>query len=223
MHKKKAYDLIFGDEEGTRLRYDFLLPHLEGNSVLEVGCGSGDLLTLLSTDYTVTGVDKDPQMINNAIDKYPHLRTHFLSKDIMEYEEETYDSLICIGDSLNYNMNKESLYKFLDKLMDLSNVLILDMHHLYRLEEFKEGYEEEGRIDTLDYGYQIQVEEDFLLHIVNYFDGSFDVVQQWVFSSKIVVEYLRNNNYEVDIFTDFEKGTKEIGEKVMLVAKRRRV
>jgi ubiquinone/menaquinone biosynthesis C-methylase UbiE len=50
-------------------QYRFLVPR--GSRVLEIGCGTGDLLAALEPGYGV-GVDLSPNMIARAREKYPH-------------------------------------------------------------------------------------------------------------------------------------------------------
>src|SRR5690242_447778 len=50
--------------------YRFLVPR--GSRVLELGCGTGDLLAALQPDFGV-GVDVTPEMVRQAARKHPHL------------------------------------------------------------------------------------------------------------------------------------------------------
>ncbi len=71
--------------------FRFLVP--EGLSVLELGCGTGDLLNILKPKQGV-GIDFSSKMIDIAKKKHPHLE--FRTADIEQLEdwEETFDVLI---------------------------------------------------------------------------------------------------------------------------------
>jgi len=56
------------DEQKKHFR--FLVP--EGLSILELGCGTGDLLNSLKPKHGV-GIDFSAKMLNIAKKKYPHL------------------------------------------------------------------------------------------------------------------------------------------------------
>lgn len=211
------YDAIFGDDQGTQWRYEFIKEHMTGNSVIEVACGSGDLLSLLAQENKVTGIDIDEGMISLAQQKYPHLKNNVKVGNFLTFNQGHYDTLVCFGDSLNYLSNEKELEKFVENSITLANTIIIDMHHPYRLIEFKEGYEEEGVLPDLEYAYLLESKDDYLIHIINYLDGTFDSVHQWVFNPKILIEMYENKGCNVDVFTDFELGYPNIGEKVMLV------
>ncbi len=74
-------------------QYRYFVP--EGKKVLEIGCGTGDLLAALKPSYGM-GVDISPKMIERSQKKYPSL--HFytgISQDIAI--EEKFDYIILSG------------------------------------------------------------------------------------------------------------------------------
>ena len=99
---KKRFDRLAGrrDEWIARNRYyygdqaryfRFLVP--EGMSVLELGCGTGDLLNALKPGRGV-GIDISPETITLAKKKYPHLE--FRQGDVEELKgiDETFDFIV---------------------------------------------------------------------------------------------------------------------------------
>jgi SAM-dependent methyltransferase len=73
--------------------YGYLVPR--NKKVLEVGCGTGELLNTLGPSAGV-GVDVSSEMVKIAAAKFPHLR--FLSGDIgILLEEEKFDYIILSG------------------------------------------------------------------------------------------------------------------------------
>jgi SAM-dependent methyltransferase len=70
--------------------YSFIIP--EGKRVMEIGCGSGNLLNAVKPAYGL-GIDFAPEVIEIARDKYPHL--HFKVEDIEDLQAcETFDYII---------------------------------------------------------------------------------------------------------------------------------
>ena len=198
---KTYYDALFYDELGFKLYLEYVETYLNPGSVIELACGSGDLLNALQTSHDVFGVDIDQRMLDLAVKKYPEL-----------------DSKLSIGDSLNYLLDKEDLFSFIDHSIRLSDHIILDSHHPARLDEFEEGFFEEGSTEEFDYAYEIRREEDFLIHTINFLDGNFDVIYQWVFDPKMLIERYESLGYEVKVLNDFTESEIQItGEKVRYV------
>lgn len=216
------YDVLFTQKEGLEIYTKYVQDHILEGSVIEMASGTGDLLNTLSLEHDVLGVDLDPEMKTATIEKYPHLEEFFHIGDFTSYKSDrTFDNLVCIGDSLNYILNKDDLQAFVDTASDLSDHLILDMHHPYRLIEFEDGFYEEGSTETFDYAYQIDREDDYLMHIINFLDGSFEAIQQWVFHPNVLIEMLNEKGYKLSVLSDFEEGEiLEEGEKVRIIAHR---
>ncbi|CEI81808.1 class I SAM-dependent methyltransferase [Oceanobacillus sp. M60] len=62
-----------------------LLSPVEGEQILDVGCGTGDLAHQINQHgAAVTGVDKSENMVHKANDKYPDIM--FMPKDVLELE-----------------------------------------------------------------------------------------------------------------------------------------
>lgn len=70
--------------------YSFFIPR--GSRVLELGCGTGDLLAAVDPGYGV-GVDFSPKMLELARQRHPSL--HFLEGDVEHFRfSETFDYII---------------------------------------------------------------------------------------------------------------------------------
>ncbi|AYV34561.1 class I SAM-dependent methyltransferase [Erysipelothrix rhusiopathiae] len=222
---KTYYDSLFASKEGTQLYKEFIIKHAVGTSLLELACGTGDLLNQLNEQFDVKGVDLDDSMLALGYEKYPELSTKMVQGDFLTYnDEKTYDTLVCVGDSLNYILTEDDLLKFVDQSVTLSSHIILDCHHPYRLNEFADDYYEEGSTDSFDYAYQIEVDGSHLVHVINFLDGTFDSVYQWVFDPKILIDAYEKHGYSVSTYTDFNQaGISSEGEKVMFVITKERI
>src|SRR5438874_1278671 len=94
-----ARSVHWTDERNQRVRFEILLcvTHLNGKTVLDVGCGLGDLYKLLKEkDISVnyTGIDIVPDFISKAQEHYPE--AIFKCQDIFDIEE-TCDVIIASG------------------------------------------------------------------------------------------------------------------------------
>ena len=220
---RSSYDAIFADEKGTQLYYEWIQSFLKkDDTILECACGTGDLFSLFATDYKGMAFDLDEDKIADAQKKFPELAEVFFVGDFLNIAlDKKFDALYCVNDSTNHIMHRDDLEKFVAETTKLSDLILLDSHHPYRLEEFAEPYLEEGHRGGIDYAYQISVENDKLIHIINYLDGTFDTVYQWVFDPKVLIKCYEEKGFTVDVFTDFtEKGISKIGEKVMYVIRK---
>jgi SAM-dependent methyltransferase len=77
--------------EDQKRYYRFLVP--EGVSVLELGCGTGDLLGALKPSRGV-GIDISSEMVSLAAGKYPNLEFRQADIERLQPWEETFDYLI---------------------------------------------------------------------------------------------------------------------------------
>ncbi|CAM2787060.1 class I SAM-dependent methyltransferase [Erysipelothrix tonsillarum] len=219
---KTYYDKLFASQEGTQLYKTFIRNHAQGHTLLELACGTGDLLNELKESFSVKGVDLDESMLALGYEKYPELADKMVQGDFLTYEDDTvYDTLVCVGDSLNYILTEEDLLKFVNQSVKLSNCILLDCHHPFRLTEFADDYYEEGSTDDFDYAYQIEVDGEHLVHVINFLDGTFDSVYQWVFNPQILIDAYEKQGYHVTVLTDFEQpGITQEGEKLMFVIRK---
>src|SRR5215472_17491402 len=103
--------------------YRFLIP--PGKRVLEVGCGSGDLLATVRPSYGVE-VDLSPVMIGRAKTQYPAL--HFVEGDALTLDLGTeFDYIIC-SDLVNDVWDVEKLFKNLARLCSPATRLVLNTY-----------------------------------------------------------------------------------------------
>ncbi len=109
---------------GQRRRFEVLLNvgDVSGGSVLDVGCGLGDLYKFLSqegiqVDYT--GIDIVPEFIDAAKESFPEVR--FENKDIFEIDE-SFDYCFASG-ALSFKVHdNDNHYKnMIKKMYELAN------------------------------------------------------------------------------------------------------
>ncbi len=99
----RFYDRIMGDrsEEIKRVQR-YIGTHLpSATSLLELGCGTGALLTGFTPQLAVTGIDMSPQMLSVAAGAVPAARLELA--DITSFWlPAKFDVVICMFDTLNH-------------------------------------------------------------------------------------------------------------------------
>lgn len=73
---------------------------IKGHTVLDAGCGTGNLTTLLAQDTSLclTGMDPSPEMLTRAKEKCPSARfIHGDLNDTLSYAYETFDAIVCVN------------------------------------------------------------------------------------------------------------------------------
>ena len=125
---RENYDILDWASAHTQEARFAVLPRfldLTGKSLLDVGCGLGDLLTYferhkLAVDYT--GVDILPAMVQAASERHPHGR--FICGDVFQaspFGPGSFDVVFCSGTfNLNLGNNMEFLPDALARFFELS-------------------------------------------------------------------------------------------------------
>jgi len=115
-------------EEAQRLRFDMLLSsvNLEGKALLDVGCGTGNLLEYINSkviSVSYTGVDILDKMIEQA--KRKQLKAEFYHMDIFKnntFGDNAFDVIYASGIfNLNLGNNKSFLKSALELFFRLSS------------------------------------------------------------------------------------------------------
>lgn len=89
-------------------------------SILDVGCGFGDILPLLSKsfhDFTFTGVDLVPEFINLASSHYPQ-HQFFIHDYFADPLPDFYDIIICSGALNSRNLSMSARFKIIKIMFD---------------------------------------------------------------------------------------------------------
>ncbi|MEK6795002.1 MAG: glycosyltransferase [Spirochaetota bacterium] len=98
----------------------------EGSRVLEIGCGTGQILDAVKPSYGV-GVDISPGMIRIAKKKYPHLR--FMELDAEELSSRESFDYIIISDTIGYLEDVQKTMRALRSACTDSTRIIITYHN----------------------------------------------------------------------------------------------
>jgi SAM-dependent methyltransferase len=99
----RFYDRIMGDrsEEIERIQSYIGRHRPQATSLLELGCGTGAILSGLAGRLAVTGLDRSPEMLAIAADRVPAAR--LVRADMTSLRlPVTFDVVICVFDTLNH-------------------------------------------------------------------------------------------------------------------------
>src|SRR5215475_14554012 len=132
------YDRIMGDrtEEIERIRR-YITSHRPGaRSLLELGCGTGALLSGLAADLSATGIDRSPEMLTIAARTVPGAR--LLRADITGFTlPDRFDVVICMFDTLNHVTTVDgwrSLFRSAYEHLSDGGLFIFDVNTTGRLQ-----------------------------------------------------------------------------------------
>ena len=97
----------------NKLMHRFVSFHVpEKSNILEIGCGTGNLLSSLNPGKGV-GIDFSPGMIKIASKKYPRLK--FLCVDVHDFDTREKFDYIIISDTIGYFADIQRVFKNLKK------------------------------------------------------------------------------------------------------------
>jgi SAM-dependent methyltransferase len=97
------YDAVMGDPTGKiELISDWIRQHApQARSLLELGCGTGSVLTGLADLPSLTGIDLSPRMLEIARIKVP--RAQLVEADMASFAlQERFDVAVCVFDTINH-------------------------------------------------------------------------------------------------------------------------
>lgn len=110
--------------------------HRNAKSLLELGCGSGSMLKLLTRYYTCEGMDLSREMLRIARLKAPKARLHH--GDISDFDlERRFDVVICPFDTINHITSFDKwrgVFKGAHQHLNPGGIFIFDVNTEYKLE-----------------------------------------------------------------------------------------
>lgn len=216
----KYYDELLQDEDSLSL----WLKHIEEKpfkTVLELASGSGVMAKILKNKgYDVIASDLSSEMKEVSKANFDG-EYHILNMSDYHLDKK-FDLVLCICDSVNYLMEEEldNFFKCAYEHLNPNGRLIFDMHHLERLNEFKEEYIEEGYV--LDTPYQWTILSDKIdKHISEHFTFYTEkgMIQEHHTQNVFDIELIENKlkqYFDVTIYNDFIED-----EKVLVIGEKR--
>jgi len=135
-----VYDLLYRNEERgmKELRYiiDSTHPSVNRSNILDLGCGTGYLVNMLSSDgFVVHGIDKSDSMIDYCNEKYEN-QLSVLNEDAMNplvFEPNSFSHVICSNFTVYEFENKKQIFTNVNKWLKHNGYFIV---HLVDPNEF---------------------------------------------------------------------------------------
>ncbi|QWD13011.1 class I SAM-dependent methyltransferase [Polynucleobacter paneuropaeus] len=111
------------DKGRQKIRFEILLSFFEcaGKSILDIGCGFGDINQTLSQKtsnaYSYFGIDLVDELINEGRSRYQSDHIRFITADFLEYSfTEKFDIIVASG-IFNHKFISEDNDKFVEKVL----------------------------------------------------------------------------------------------------------
>lgn len=149
------YDKIFPLND---VAFTFISKHFEqGEKILDIGAGTGNLaLALAEEGFDVVASEPDLAMMENmkqkCLSKGVTLFVHSKSMEQLTQFQESYDGIICVGNTLPHLQSNESIEKFIKdcsmKLNDSGTLILQLVNYEYVL-------------STDDFSFPVIEKEDF--------------------------------------------------------------
>ncbi|MBT4856944.1 class I SAM-dependent methyltransferase [Candidatus Uhrbacteria bacterium] len=139
----KHYDAVVGDRtESTKLLVHLINKHCpQGESILELACGTGSVLKHLNKRYELHGLDSSLNMLSVARKKVSS--ANFSHQDMRTFTfGRTFDVIFCVFDSINHLLKLSDWKKVFNQAyrhLEDNGVFIFDMNTLLKLQRHSDN------------------------------------------------------------------------------------
>ncbi|UDQ98994.1 class I SAM-dependent methyltransferase [Lentisphaerota bacterium WC36G] len=200
------------------------------SSILDISCGPGHYVNLLSEDYQMMGIDPAQKMIDEARKNY-NGEFELFSFEEISYIMKSFDAAYCIGNSISYleNSQLDIFFNELHHLINSSGYFILqvvnwDIYMNTNKFEFPIKLLQNGEKFIREYE---KIDDHKVAFHTKLTDGQF--TQEWRATmypktSEILVEALVRNGFKINkIFGNFNKKPyiADESQAIVIVAQRR--
>lgn len=144
----RYYDYIFPYNKEKKKFTKSFLEKPEKSTILDIGCGTGDLsLDLAKDGNSVYAIDADQEMIKQAIrkkmplelDEYPVFRDLNMRRIAYFFDQGKFDAITCYGNTLVHLKSKEEISGFLESCNEIlktgGHLMIQILNYEYILQE----------------------------------------------------------------------------------------
>lgn len=139
----RFYDLVMGDRsDAARYIVELITNHNpDARSALEIACGTGSILGVLSANYEATGMDRSRPMLSIARKRLPHVR--LFRQDMTHFRiPQRFDAVVCVFDSINHLLrfaDWEKTFRCVTRHLNDGGLFIFDVNTLGKLQRLVEG------------------------------------------------------------------------------------
>lgn len=201
----------------------FIVDHLKGSHVLDLGCGTGWLAKRLAQrGYVVDAWDAQPDMIDFARKHHAHPKVNYQCFDLRTASlKKHYDAILLINDTLNHVLDVLEVTLALEKVSNQlsdNGVLIFDVYDPSVLELFAKEHLEHDQVADWTLLWSIQANDDHVVHQLSvdhptHSRRSYDVIER-VYSERVYEDALAHLPLTYQKYFDYDtqqrKGMKQV-------------
>lgn len=164
----KIYDKLIYDVDYDKI-VDFINTEkekykIQGNSLLELGCGTGNITSKLN-GYNIIAIDNSDEMLSLAREKsFGRRNIRFLQADIRDFSlNKDFDMAIAVLDVFNYITDYKELLKvfaLVFKHLKKDGLFIFDINSAYKISEFIGNNVFSDEVDDTLYVWQGSFDEE---------------------------------------------------------------
>ncbi len=213
-----VYQELVGTIQGSQYFYQLAKKYLNGK-LLDCACGTGELVSLFyENKYEIYGFDLSAEMLSKCC--YPHL---VKQANMIDFHYDTkFDGVMCFCDSINYLLSIEDITKFFTNVyqhLNNNGIFIFDMHRYETLLQFTDEYYQSGIINDISYEWQIEVQNDLLLHTF-VIDNVAEQHVQRIYSLSVIIKLLQNIGFTVETLNEEILGDYALEKEVLIAYKK---
>ncbi len=140
-HFAQFYDHVVGSRDSIAKLLTLLVRRYNptARTLLELGCGSGTMLAVLSRSYRTTGLDLSRGMLSIARKKAPGAR--LIHGDITTFDlQERFDAIVCPFDTINHVTSFakwKQVFRRAHAHLNPGGVFIFDVNTEHKMEEYR--------------------------------------------------------------------------------------
>lgn len=201
-----------------------IVDEIKPSTLLDVGCGQGDLLFALSENIKVKGIDLSPEQIKVCKEK--GLDAHVTSLYDLD---EKFGAIIATFDVLNY-IPKDEINKFIKKIYDnleTGAYFIFDVNTKFAFEEIVTGsivLDKEKKFITIDASYE---EPELTTQITMFteeenslFSKEQDKIVQYYHSKEFLKKALKKAGFDIEAQNQYYLYDYDMADKLIYICKK---
>lgn len=228
------YDSLM-DEQFYNDYYQFIKEHTIFNSVLELGCGTGEMAIRLAKDNKeIYATDLSKDMLEVARLKALEANVSLMlgRVDMSDFRtDKAVDLILCLCDSLNYILSKKKVLQTFRNVYDslkYNGTFIFDVDSLYKMEQILDGYFEEEDADDFYFKWAVKkIAFGKVEHLVEIIDKENnehikEVHHQQTYTLETYLELLKEAGFnEIEYYGEFEP-YHDMTQRIIFVCHKRR-
>lgn len=232
------YDKLMYDLDYEKI-YKFIMwvldnKSLEPTNILEMAVGTGNLTEKLVKDFKVDGFDLSDDMLSVCQNKINSKNLNLFKQNMVGFKApRNYDAIFCVGDSLNYILDKGDVSKALEsafKYLNKDGILVCDFNTVYKFKSippvtvdevedifyvWENIFDENNKVNT--YAVNFFVEYDF-----NKYERFYEEHRERAYSVDEIKNILSEIGFkDIEFYDDYEdKGINDNTSRYTVIARR---